>query len=514
MKDPLGLQDSALPEDDPRDVAAIRHWGHDVRHALSGLIDHLRMIPPASLPAEAHLHLSAALTSGDSMARMIAAALDQFTGGGGGKDPLDLAHLVRLLDEVFARPAAARGARLILRSDASLPRVLGQDRVAVERILRNLIGNAIRHAGARQIVVEFYPAGPQRLGLSVRDDGAGFPPTLVAAGNAVRASPGLGLSVLDALTEAMGGRWGIENPPGGGALVWAELPYEPMSDPSAPQPDATAAQGRLAGRLVMVVDDNATSLQVLAQVLGEAGARVELCRSGDQAVALLPRVAPDLLVVDATMPGLSGAQVIRALRSRPGVLGTTPALAMTADVSVQRHDELIQAGASRVVTKPLPPPAEILRIAERLMAARGPAAAASPVAAPVARPTPPLPDPGETLFDPEPLRRVCALADADTAQEILDRLVLDLSETLARIEAEGEAPDGADLRAATHVLIALSGTAGAMRLLQRTQALNLALHVGPVPDLSARIAEIRLLTRGAIVAITRLPWQARRPEAP
>lgn len=512
MRDPIGLEDAGLPDGDPRGVVAIRHWGHDVRHALGGLIDHLRMIPAGALPPEAHLHLSAALTSGDSMARMIAAALDQFTGEGAAPEPLDLPHLVRLLDEVYTRPAAARGARLILRTDPGLPRVLGQDRVAVERILRNLIGNAIRHAGARQIVVEVYPAGPARLGLSVRDDGAGFPAALVAAGTAAHAAPGgLGLSVLAALTEALGGSWGIENPPGGGARAWAELPFEPLSGAAAPMPAMTGIQGKLAGRVVMVVDDNPACLQLFARVLGGAGARLELCRSGDQAVALLPRVAPDLLVVDATMPGLSGAQVIRVLRERPGALGGTPALAMTADISTQRHDELIAAGASRVVTKPLPPDAELLRIAERLIAGR----AAPPPSVPApAHATPPLPDPGETLFDPEPLRRVCALADAETAQEILDRLVLDLSETLSRIEAAGDGAEGADLRAATHVLIALSGTAGAMRLLQRTQALNHALHAGPVPDLPARIAEIRLLTRGAIVAITRLPWQARAPEAP
>jgi CheY-like chemotaxis protein/two-component sensor histidine kinase len=505
-------------------VAEIRHWGHDVRHALDGLIDHLRMIPAGSVPAEGQLHLRAALSSAESMAQMIATALEQFTGERApSPGPLELRQLVRALDDIFTRPAAARGARLILRTDPALPRALRQDRMAVERILRSLIGNAIRHSGARQIVVEITMVTPGRLGLSVRDDGAGFPADLVAAADAALASPGLGLPVLARLTADLNGTWGIENPAGGGARAWVELPYTALPSAAPPPaageaPPAAAAAG-IAGRVIMVVDSDAACLQLCARVFGGAGARLELCRSGEQAVALLPRVMPDLLVVDATMPGLSGAEVIRALRAQPGAQGATPALAMTADIAAPRHDELIAAGASRVVTKPLPPPAELLRIAERVIlnTQRASAVAATPQP-PNAPPVPP--DPGEILFDPEPLRRLCALVDEETAQEILDRLVLDLSQTLDRIEAAGEprtdgAEDGtAALRAATHVLIALSGTAGAMRLLHRTQALNLALHAGPVPDIAARIAEIRLLTRGAIVAITRLPWRAGVPESP
>ena len=271
--------------------------------------------------------------------------------------------------------------------------------------------------------------------------------------------------------------------------------------------------GMLVGRRLVVVDDAVSTLRFLSSLLTSEGASVAMARSGAEALAHLATESCDLLIVDATMPGLSGAQVIRALRARPDAQSAVPALAMTADRSVQRHDELIAAGASRVVTKPLPDPAEILRIVDRLLKAQ---------------PVPAIPAPGRAedvpLFDPGPLTRVYQLAGPEVGREILDRLMLDLIETLARLDRVGAGiradlgtvADMGELRATAHVLIALAGTAGAQMLLRQVQLLDLRLqtesqfglqsgHPSGLPrDLGPFLADIRLLTRGAVAAIARL----------
>jgi len=275
--------------------------------------------------------------------------------------------------------------------------------------------------------------------------------------------------------------------------------------------------GMLAGRRLVVVDDTISTLRFLSSLLASEGAIVAMARSGAEALDLLATERCDLLIVDATMPGLPGAQVIRALRARPGAQSAVPALAMTADRSVQRHDELIAAGASRVVTKPLPDPGEILRIVDRLLKVQS---------------APAILAPGRTedvpLFDPGPLTRVYLLAGPKVGREILDRLMLDLIETLARLDrvgagiksGMGTAADLAELRTTTHVLIALAGTAGAKMLLRQVQVLDQKLQgesqfgpqpglpPGPLsglpPDLGPLMADIRLLTRGAVAAIEQL----------
>jgi hypothetical protein len=181
---------------------------------------------------------------------------------------------------------------------------------------------------------------------------------------------------------------------------------------------------------------------------------------------------------------------------------------MTSDISVLRYDELISAGATRVVTKPLPDPAELLRIVGRLLKTRPAPSAPDPA---------PGPSEDVPLFDPAPLTHVCVLAGPAVGREILDRLMLDLIETLARLDRVGTAlrsgtgteSDLAELRSTTHVLIALAGTAGALQLLRRVQTLDHRLqndpHSGFSPNLGQLLSDIRLLTRGAVASIARLP---------
>ena len=263
--------------------------------------------------------------------------------------------------------------------------------------------------------------------------------------------------------------------------------------------------GVLSGRRVLVADETETTLRFLASLLSSEGADVVMARSGDEAMDVLAQKPLDLFVTDAAMRGLSGAQLISALRARSGAAAATPVLVMTSDISVQRYDELIAAGASRVVVKPLPDTPEVLRIVTRLIQSR---AGDAPAPVKVDQPV---------LFDPAPLTQLCRLAGRDTAREILDRLILDLVETLARLDrvgtglqaGHGGTSDLGELRATTRVLIALAGTAGALMLLQKVQMLDQRLQdeirAGMPPDLGPLLAEIRLLTRSAVAAIARLP---------
>ena len=210
----------------------------------------------------------------------------------------------------------------------------------------------------------------------------------------------------------------------GGVLAQVSAEHGSLDNANA----AAVRGGMLAGRRLVVVDATVSTLRFLSSLLASEGATVAMARSGAEALDLLAMERCDLLIVDATMPGLPGAQVIRALRARPGAQSAVPALAMTADRSVQRHDELIAAGASRVVTKPLPDPGEILRIVDRLLKVQS---------------APAIPAHGRAedvpLFDPGPLTRVYLLAGPEVGREILDRLMLDLIETLARLDQIGRA---------------------------------------------------------------------------
>lgn len=137
---------------------------------------------------------------------------------------LDLAHLVRELTGSKADEATFYGTSLDVRAPPSL--AFRCDRVAIERLLGNLILNAFKHASASRVVVELNDLAEHRAELVVRDDGCGIPEIhqqrmfnkfeQLARPESARAGLGLGLWIVRRLAEAHGGSVAINSAPGAG----------------------------------------------------------------------------------------------------------------------------------------------------------------------------------------------------------------------------------------------------------------------------------------------------------
>lgn len=146
---------------------------------------------------------------------------------------LDAAELVQRLQAQFAAGAEAAQITLQTRLSEPLPPARGDaDRTA--QVLRNLIGNALRHTPAGgQVTLAAEPAPAGGVRFSVRDTGDGIPPAdqphvfeRFYRGENSRAGSGLGLglAIAKAWVEAMGGRIGLERAPGDGSCFWFTLP--------------------------------------------------------------------------------------------------------------------------------------------------------------------------------------------------------------------------------------------------------------------------------------------------
>ena len=103
---------------------------------------------------------------------------------------------------------------------------------------------------------------------------------------------------------------------------------------------------------ILVVDDDAMSRRVLAQLLTAAGYKCSVCRDGSEALEAVHARTPSLLLLDFDMPGPNGAEVLRRLRSdqRPAI-AQIPAIMLTAHGSEESEVSCLQAGADDFVTK-------------------------------------------------------------------------------------------------------------------------------------------------------------------
>jgi CheY-like chemotaxis protein len=120
---------------------------------------------------------------------------------------------------------------------------------------------------------------------------------------------------------------------------------------------------------VLVVDDQADSLELLRTVLEAAGASVTTAHSGGQAVDLVRSQPPDVLVADIGMPGMDGLQLIRAIRRMEEPLRSTPAAALTAYARSQDRITSLASGFHMHLAKPIDPLELIVAIAT--LAGRG-----------------------------------------------------------------------------------------------------------------------------------------------
>jgi len=105
---------------------------------------------------------------------------------------------------------------------------------------------------------------------------------------------------------------------------------------------------------ILVVDDDAISRKILAQLLASAGHDCRECEDGAKALQLIHAKPPSLLLLDFDMPGLNGAEVLRRLRSDADpAVAQIPTIMLTGHGSEESEVSCLQAGADDFVTKPI-----------------------------------------------------------------------------------------------------------------------------------------------------------------
>jgi two-component system cell cycle response regulator DivK len=108
----------------------------------------------------------------------------------------------------------------------------------------------------------------------------------------------------------------------------------------------------MANELVLIVEDNEQNRRLARDLLGVHGYRTIEAESGEDAVALAHERAPDLVVMDIHLPGMSGIETLAELRAAPQT-HAVPVIAFTASVMAQDRSEILAAGFDAFVSKPI-----------------------------------------------------------------------------------------------------------------------------------------------------------------
>lgn len=149
--------------------------------------------------------------------------------------------------------------------------------------------------------------------------------------------------------------------------VRATSPERPVRPLAAKDSDSLDRLPRLDGLLALVVDDEPDTRYLLTTVLEQSGAGVVAAASVREALDILKRSAPDVLVSDIGMPEQDGYALIREVRSLSSEKGgRIPAVALTAHARVEDRLQALSAGYQMHVAKPVEP-AELVTILASLL---------------------------------------------------------------------------------------------------------------------------------------------------
>lgn len=106
------------------------------------------------------------------------------------------------------------------------------------------------------------------------------------------------------------------------------------------------------GKRILIVDDNAGNAALLAAYLQKAAHHVSVANNGEQALAMLRAAPPDLMILDARMPGMSGYEVLETINGEPGI-GMRPVLMLTALNQPESKHRAVELGVDDFLSKPV-----------------------------------------------------------------------------------------------------------------------------------------------------------------
>lgn len=340
---------------------------HDLRqpiHALGLLAAALadRVGDPSTAPIARSI-----VSSVDALGTLIDELLD-ISRLDAGALKVGLQHLPMqdLLDRVrldFEAEAAARGLSLRVRRTQAHA---WSDPVLVERILRNLVSNALRYTRRGGVLVACRARGGL-LALEVWDTGIGISLheqqrvfdefyQAAAPGEGHAKGIGLGLAIVKRLGSLIGAPISLRSEPGRGSVFRVTLQQSDVPRVAAPAA-AAAMEERvsLAGRRIVVIEDEQETLAGMRALLGGWQAEVVGAASAGEALAVVAseRRAPDLVIANYQLGnGANGAHAIESIRSRFGA--AIPAIVVTGSITPAHRDEA-RARDYHLLAKPVAP---------------------------------------------------------------------------------------------------------------------------------------------------------------
>jgi signal transduction histidine kinase/DNA-binding response OmpR family regulator len=461
---------------------------HEIRTPLNALLNSLALLADSGMGASQQALVAVAHRSGDALMSLINDVLEMSRMEAGQltlrPSTFVLRPLIEAVLEMFSGQAAECRIALRLSIAPGVPEEFYEDPGRIRQVLINLLSNAVKFAasGEVRIMAEMrQDAGKAQLRLAVRDRGPVIPDgararlfepfsRLEQEADAVPLGTGLGLTICRHLVALMGGEigcniWTVGSRAAGNEF-WLTLPVSPLPSHAAaapPHPDAPVRRSLPRTRILLVEDILANQL-VTATLLRREGHLVDIASNGEEAISAIAGRPYDLVFMDIFMPGMSGFDTTRRIRSMGAPEASLPILALTANVCPEDQALCTAAGMNGMLGKPV-------ALQELLDAIARHAWPHIPQRIPIrAAATATIPSPSPILSAAR-LEDLRAMLPADKLASLIEDCLVDLSERLVSLQAAVQAGVVEQIVAHTHAIAGMAAEYGMAALEARVRTL-------------------------------------------